>query len=156
MTSILGIKGFFLTVSVATVSFFLQGTPSAFAQNIPKGAVMAFRLAECPSGWRPAADLAGRSVIGAGEGQKDQNGKLLTKRAVGEAGGEETHALSLDEMPNHSHSAQGYTGTDRAANQGGKGDVLFGATNPRTGAEGKGQPHNNMPPYFVLRYCEKT
>jgi hypothetical protein len=32
----------------------------------------------------------------------------------------------------------------------------FGATNPRTGPEGKGQPHNNMPPYLVLRYCEKT
>lgn len=156
MTNFIRTGCLFLTVSIATFSFLVQGTRSASAQNIPKGAVMAFRLADCPSGWRSAPDLAGRGVIGAGEGQKDQNGKPLTKRAIGEAGGEETHTLSLDEMPSHSHTAQGYTGTDRAANQGGKGDVLFGATNPRTGPEGKGQPHNNMQPYLVLRYCEKT
>jgi microcystin-dependent protein len=156
MTHIFRTGNLFLIVSVAASAFLLQGTRSAFAQTIPKGAVMAFRLADCPSGWRPAADLAGRAVIGAGDGQKDQNGKPLTKRAIGDAGGEETHTLSLDEMPSHSHAAQGYNGTDRAANQGGPGDVLFSATNTRTGTEGKGQPHNSMPPYLVLRYCEKN
>ena len=75
---------------------------------------------------------------------------------LGETGGEEAHALSVDEMPAHSHAAQGYNGTDRAANQGGQGDVLFGATNPRTGTEGKNQPHNTMSPYLILTYCEKT
>jgi len=156
MTHIFRTGSLILNISIATSALFVLGTHGAFAQNIPKGAVMGFRLLECPSGWRPAADLAGRVVIGAGEGQKDQNGKPLTKRVMGEAGGEETHTLSLDEMPSHSHTAQGYNGTDRAANQGGQGDVLFAATNSRTGTEGKGQAHNNMQPYLVLRYCEKS
>jgi microcystin-dependent protein len=154
MTNIANVGGLALTV-ILTAVLLPQGGTSASAQQVPKGAVMAFRLAKCPAGWNPAPDLAGRVVVGAGEGQKDQNNKPLTKRALGQTGGEEMHTLSVTEMPKHSHSAQGYGGGDRAANQGGQGDVLYAANNNPTGTTGGDQPHNVMQPYLVLTYCEK-
>jgi microcystin-dependent protein len=139
----------------SAVVFLLHYPHSAAAQilGVPKGAIMAFRLQTCPSGWQPAVDLAGRTIVGAGAGQDDQNGKPLTKRTLGQTGGEEMHKLTIAEMPSHSHGVQQAAGID--GNRSGQQDALYHAVHGQTDSVGGDQPHNIMPPYLVLTYCEK-
>lgn len=123
------------------------------------------------SEWFYVPDLRDRTVIGASD-----------NHAVGSFGGEETHTLSVDELPAHDHSTQphshsnvphahGYTGVtinidveapgvpDPVA----AGLLPFQTTTFETvnildasvtvNATGGGQAHNNMQPYHALKYC---
>jgi microcystin-dependent protein len=124
------------------------------AQNaIPAGAIMAFRLRDCPSGWALATDLAGRVIVGAGENGKDINNIPLTERKLGQLGGEEAHKLVVAEMPSHSHDQEAFEGDD--ASRTGRGDGIYRSSHRRTSSEGQDKAHNTMPPFFVLTYCEK-
>ncbi len=80
----------------------------------------------------------------------------------GQAGGEETHTLTQNEMPTHMHFAGATTATGRAASPAGgvfaaarghyaeSGDVVL---NPAAvSSYGGSQPHENMPPYLVLNF----
>jgi len=118
--------------------------------SVPKGAVVPFRLVECPSGWRLFSKAAGRTIIGAGKGEN------LTERALGERGGEENHRLTHDELPQ-------VEATDADSEAGGG----FHAGVPRTRDKrleagtrsietpGTGKAHSNMQPWIALLYCEK-
>jgi len=65
----------------------------------------------------------------------------------GTVGGEDTHTLTIDEMPSHTHTVQrggdqangSYEGTSSIQN----GTVTSGAT-------GGGSPHNNLPSYYEV------
>ncbi|RWC56290.1 hypothetical protein [Mesorhizobium sp.] len=120
---------------------------TAIGIAVPKGAVMAFNLPECPEGWSEFGPLQGRSIVGAGAGTG------LTERKVGESGGEETHKLTVDEMPSHSHPYDSESGVD--GNRSGQQDATYNRIHSSTGAVGGDKPHNNMSPFFVLRYCER-
>lgn len=95
-------------------------------------------------------DLRGRAPIGAGQGDG------LSDRAMGGSGGAETHQLTIEEMPSHSHGIDyrsNLAGLDngkqvRAANS------ESGAVQSR--ATGGDQPHNNMQPYLVVNYIIKV
>lgn len=69
--------------------------------------------------------------------------KSLSARSVGDALGEETHALTAGEMPIHTHSSVASSG----AGQSGIG--INGVTSGNTGAAGGSAAHNNMQPSFV-------
>lgn len=120
---------------------------------VPRGAVMAFDLESCPSGWEPFSRAAGRTVIGVGKGQRDQNDKPLTQRSLGDTGGAEQHTLTIPELPKHDHggvwggteSVAGMLNSYRTHTQGHK----------KVEAQGEGKSHNNMPPYVALLYCRK-
>jgi hypothetical protein len=114
---------------------------------VPAGAIMAFNLSVCPAGWTEFSSLAGRVAVGAGKGAG------LAPRLVGDAGGEESHTLTIEEMPAHAH---GYV--DRRARN--RGPCAIAACSKqasdetRTTAEtGSGKAHNNMPPFYVVTYC---
>lgn len=84
-----------------------------------------------------------------------------TQNNIGEVGGEETHTLTVDEMPSHSHSIKDTlnmtqpAGEERAIVVGG-GSKYSSADWYQVNDSGGDQAHNNMPPYMRLRYIIKV
>ena len=93
-----------------------------------------------------------------GTWQRIQDRFLLcagTSYAAGSTGGEAEHALTVDEMPNHSHTfPYGFVEheVDGWSNDGIT--VNMGETN--IGSTGGDQPHNNMPPYLAVYAWKRT
>ena len=107
-------------------------------------------------------DMRGRVGIGYGTGYG------LTNRDLAASGGKETHTLTVDEMPAHSHgsnatggSAGGLirtTGNNTAVNVDGSSvepDLYAQTVALSINNTGSDASHNNMQPYLVLRYLIK-
>jgi len=147
--------------------------------NTPIGTIAPFGGASDPSYWlicdgravsrTDYAALFGviGTTYGAGDGSTtfnipDLRGNVAvgasTDYSLGDTGGEETHTLSVSEMPSHSHtvsmkrtSVNNYTG-------GAGWNPLGGSTYDgdfTTQATGDGLAHNNMQPYVVTNYIIK-
>ncbi len=122
---------------------------------MPAGAVMAFAKAECPAGWGIFKDAHGRTIIGAGKGDN-----VLVKTLF-EKGGEEKHALTINEIPRHQHDT--VIGVTRPTAKWGMGNKIKTTMvskydfypSGKTSYVGGSEEHNNMPPYIALRYCVK-
>jgi microcystin-dependent protein len=121
-------------------------------------------------------DMRGCVPVGAGQGPAPLTNRVLAARA-----GEENHTLTMAQMPQHSHHANGTTptgGATQASSMAGSiittlasfneypgvnvvHDMVTAATNyaPHTHAispAGSGSPHNVMQPFLVLNYIAKT
>jgi len=120
--------------------------------SIPSGAVMAFNLASCPTGWSALdgtgslPDARGRAIIGSGQGSG------LTNRNRLDTGGEETHQLTIAEMPSHTHSYTTKDSTKGAEQYSGNWHGVATATTGSTGGDGA---HNTMMPFLALLFCQK-
>ena len=99
-------------------------------------------------------DTRGRVAIGLGSGSG------LTTRNLGDKGGEETHTLSLNEIPSHSHSLTRRSNPDDGAydTNNAHQDESSAATTDRadlglfnTSSAGGSTSHNNMQPFITLR-----
>ncbi len=97
-------------------------------------------------------DFRGRAPIGAGQGAG------LSNRPLGQTIGEETHILTVPEMPSHSHLyGKGSPGID-VDNTGSTRVALFttDGTGQTVSPTGGGGPHNNMQPSaavnFIIKY----
>lgn len=87
-------------------------------------------------------DLRGRFLLGQ---------SLQSQYLSGETGGEETHTLTVDEMPTHTHE---YTTALPSVSTVVVPDEPSAVPSPSTTTpSGGNQPHNNMPPYFVVVYA---
>lgn len=93
-------------------------------------------------------DLRGRNIVGTGQGAG------LSKYNPGQKGGEETHTLNINEMPNHAHAQ----GSESLYNQFGGGSNVGGRTYQNgalpsyvqqlTSTVGGNGAHNNMQPFI--------
>ena len=127
--------------------------------GVPSGCILIWSGAEeeLPEGWalcdgqdgRP--DLRSRFVLGAGSGY-----------AVGVTGGEESHILTMSELPRHNHTnSDHYLNFKTGSNGASAGDttvVVSGThqySNKAVGYTGEDAAHNNMPPYYALCYIIK-
>ncbi len=114
---------------------------SGAAENVPNG----WALCDGQDG-RP--DLRDRFVLGTGD-----------KHAVGETGGSESIRLTLDQLPNHSHTIHVGTASGSASFQHIK--ASSGSTPTYNGSgipsayTGGSAPHPNIPPYYTLAYIMK-
>jgi microcystin-dependent protein len=152
--------------------------PYAIRADVPPGTIMAFAGSTPPAGWLlcdgaavnsttypdlfgaigytwggsgdtfNVPDLRGRAPIGSGQGSG------LTNRTLAQKGGEETHQLTVAEMPSHSHTLEtipNYDGTNGYWELNMMANPETVTTNP-TGGD---QPHNNMQPYAVVHFIIK-
>jgi microcystin-dependent protein len=87
-------------------------------------------------------DVRGRTAIGSGTGSG------LTARTLGQTGGEETHLLTIPEMPAHTHSYSG--GIVPNVLSSGGGHPQPEEVGQTTGSTGGGGAHNNMQPFAVF------
>ncbi|ENX4858870.1 TPA: hypothetical protein I7295_24395 [Vibrio parahaemolyticus] len=120
---------------------------------IPSNTVIAFNGDKCPKGWRDFSQAQGRFIIGAGSGDN------LKLKKFGDTGGAEEHTLTITEIPKHTHKGK-HAEWGFFEWRGGGSDPFWNKkktfTEYDSSATGGSQPHNNMPPYIVLRWCEKT
>mgnify|MGYP004624051973 CR=1 FL=1 len=123
--------------------------------SLPSGLIAIWKgsTSTIPDGWvlcngqNGTPDLRNRFVLGAGNSY-----------VVGSTGGEETHTLTVSEMPSHTHSFNKSV-LEYAADEGGdngRGYALGSPTTPNIGYTGGSSAHNNMPPYYALCYIMKT
>jgi len=136
-----------------------------------------------PAGWylcdgtNGTPDLRGRFIVAAGQGAG------LTNRVVGATGGEESHVLSIGELPSHDHGGNtggqsndhthqvlqsnggtnslngGAIGSYTGYMQSGTGAPTGGASAGHThgiSAQGSGTAHNTMPPFYALALIMKS
>lgn len=91
--------------------------------------------------WKQAEVAQGRFLLGAGNGYN-----------LGGEGGAATVTLTVNQMPAHSHTGVFATGEKFAMDNQPK--FHPSAASGRSGVTGGNQPHENMPPYRVVYFCQ--
>ncbi len=153
----------------------LPGEPGSVAE-LPKSLIVASER-ECKTldgGWSTYTPATARVIVGAGDEFHPKHREWLMQLSTGgfeprelpdyraeSGGGELEVTLTEAEMPRHSHGHQdSFWDTDtqpppKASLAGGTWGYEISTADKSTLPAGRGQPHNNMPPYIALYFCKK-
>lgn len=134
-------------------------------KNFPSGSIIAWSKNNIPTGWvlcdgdNNTPDLRGKMILGSG-----------TKN-IGISGGSETHKLNEKELPSHNHKISykylnkvstssvtpNVSSCMSCGSRNGFGSVSSNkdTSNPQPKNVGGSQSHNNMPPFYVLKWIMK-
>lgn len=149
------------TIPRATIRLIRYSRESS---TLPKGSIIPWfgKLADIPAGYalcdgtNGTPDLRDRFIVGAGKSYK-----------LSDIGGENTHILTIDEIPSHNHQTSkdfdeiGFDVTNGGGGESGmKWRIAMGDNRPYadrhwsaiTGNAGGNQAHENRPPYYALYY----
>lgn len=80
----------------------------------------------------------------------------ISGATLGAAGGAETHALTIAQMPAHSHTISGATASSGTGSNDLRSSGSPAGATPTTASQGSGQAHPNAQPTLVLNYIIKT
>ncbi|HHX8512517.1 TPA: hypothetical protein ACVO12_004786 [Vibrio diabolicus] len=123
--------------------------------SIPTGVIAGFDAPSCPKGWSKYTQANARFLLGSGKSDG------LNTRYLNQSGGVEQYALTVRELPKHSHISavaqpDSSLGTSKQSQHatGGKHYNNF-PTPSLTSTEGQGKPFNIMPPFIVVTFCKK-
>lgn len=98
-------------------------------------------------------DLRGRVPVGIDDMGGTDAGRLSVANTIGGSGGEQSHTLTVAEMPPHTHAnattarTMVLTGGEWAISR-----TAAEADRYQTGSAGSGGAHNNMQPYLLTNY----
>ena len=137
------------TTQVATTAF-VDAAIDAIATAYPVGSI--YMNASVSTNPATLLGMTGTTWVEFGEGRM-----LLGENAShanGSTGGAETHTLTVDEMPAHTHDYTAHLGTG-AAGPISLHDRIPSVTGPTT-STGGGSAHNNMPPYITVYMWKRT
>lgn len=136
----------------------IKGIIMAFSGTFDNGYPVNPETNEGDAGWHicdgthGTPDLRGKFILGAS-----------SSHTAGSAGGEETHVLTVDEMPSHTHTLYGSDNDIELQTHSIRSDApdsrkwtynYRGWANSIASA-GNNAAHNNMPPYYALSYIMK-
>ena len=128
-----------------------------------KGMIIAWSgtINEIPSGWKlcdgnGTPDLRGRFILGLNSSNNRNN--TLSVREMNQQDGKETVKLEIPHMPSHDHKYNKNTDVCNGNCPGGSNTrfMTWEKTDLTTIKTGGDQPHENMPPFYVLAYIMKT
>jgi hypothetical protein len=101
-----------------------------------------------PEGWKECTDLRGRMPLGWNPDDADFSELLKND-------GEKTHTLTIAEMPAHSHKVPLFARGSASGNADGHpDDWIDDRRTVDSFSVGGNQPHNNMPPYRIIKFIE--
>lgn len=144
-----------LALAIGTVLSFSVATASAqttvnltIEAAIPSGAIVAYNGA-CPTGWSEFTTGKGRVLVGAGVGNNDSLGAALTNRAIASVGGlEYTTGIPANSSTANTDSPDPTVVLGPTATF----NYSFSSADTTIGGD---KADSNMPPYVVVRFCEK-
>jgi len=163
------------TLPNASLSAQIVNLEALITTGVPSGVIVMWSgtIANIPTGWalsngsNGTPDLRNRFIVGAGSDTLSVWGFNKTTGAstftggqsyvgVGSTGGNVGVALTIGEMPAHTHSGGAtYPGSGTEQNQSG-GPEDYTTFNVNTGSAGGNEYHENRPPYYALAFIMKT
>lgn len=148
-------SAFFASLIIASPFGFSQSLNSASSgdNGVPSGAVLAFALSSCPTGWSQYAAANGRSIVGTGSFYQSYRGQNYSKNySLGEQGGVRAFRLHKSEVPSISTSS----GAEAGRNCDYPGCAGNGVQVPSISQSTYGGAFDNQDPYIALLYCRKN